>query len=274
MDQTEPNLTSFDDPALKGGIRRTWGAERAPDALRARVMALTGQNPDEQPAKHASAPAVIASIRPSVWRHPWTRYGMAAAAMVVVGFGLASSLDNRPVGGVGRGTPVTMASALPGPIAKGLVDSHDRCTTFPDHHAYPELSPGNYEAIRRRLQDNLGFPVIAGPIEEALGRGGWRFRGAAVCTVGDVRAAHLVFVRNGQAISVFSLPRSCCKSPGAESQECEDANPDHPIALFVWSNGVHCVVGSSEDRSLSVDEVRAVLEHLRPTVAGNAPAPR
>jgi hypothetical protein len=270
MDSTESNLTSFDDPTLKGAIQRTWGAERAPDDLRARVMALTGQNPAELAAEGASAPAVIASIRPSAWRHPWTRYGFAAAAMVVVGFGLASRLDNRPIGGSEHGTPVTMASALPAPIAKGLVDSHDRCSTFPSHDAYPELSPGNYEAIRRRLQDHLGFPVIAGPIEQALDRGGWKFRGAAVCKVGDVPAAHLVFVRNGQAISVFSLPRSCCHSPGSESHACEDPNPDHPIALFVWSDGLHCVVGSSEDRSLSVDEVRAVLEHLRPTIAGNA----
>jgi hypothetical protein len=273
MDTTEPNLTSFDEPTLKGAIQRTWGAERAPDDLKARVMALTGQNPEEQPADEASAPVVIASIRPSVWRHPWIRYGLAAAAMVVVGFGLASRLDNRPRGS-GVGTPVTMATALSAPIAKGLVDSHDRCSTFPNHDGYPELSPNNFEAIRRRLQDRLGFPVIAGPIEEALGRGGWRFRGAAICNVGDVQAAHLVFVRNGQAISVFSLPRSCCHSPGSESHECEDPNPDHPTALFVWSDGLHCVVGSSEDRSLSVDEVRAVLEQLRPTIAGNGAAPR
>jgi hypothetical protein len=277
MDPTEPNLASFDDPILRDAIRRTWGAERAPEHLRAQVMALTAQNPAAQfdPASAAAeAPAVITSLRPSIWHQPWIRYGFAAAAMVVVGFALASRLDNRPFSGPQIGAPVTFASTLSQPVAQGLVDSHDRCSTYPNHDAYPELSPGNYEAIRRRLQDQLGFPVIAGPIEEALDRGGWRFRGAAVCKVGDVPAAHLVFVRNGQAISVFSLPRSCCKTSVAESQACEDANPDHPSALFVWSNGVHCVVGSSDDRSLSVDEVRSVLEHLRPTVAGNGPAPR
>ena len=91
-------------------------------------------------------------------------------------------------------------------------------------------------------------------------------------TQGDHDAAHLVFVRAGQAISIFSLPRSICNDTGGDPRECEDANPDHPVAVFVWSDGVHCVVGSSTDRSLSVDQVRSVLEHLRPTLP--APPPR
>jgi hypothetical protein len=273
MDSTDANLSSFDDPGLKAAVRRAWGHERATEALRARVFALAAANRPLDSSAPTGAPAVITTIRPSVWQHPWLRYGLAAAAMVLIGFGVAYRLDDTPFGrdrfgGIG-GTEVTFTSTVPPPIAQGLLDSHDRCSKYPDHNAYPDVPGDNFPAMRRRLQEHLGFPVLAGNVEEALGRSGWRFKGAAVCKVGDVNAAHLVFVRDGQAISVFSLPPSSCRHAGRTPHECEDPNPDHPTAVFVWSDGVHCVVGSSTDRSLSLDQVRAVLEHLRRSLGAN-----
>src|SRR6188474_1526922 len=123
MEPTEPNLTPFDDPGLKAAVRRAWGAQQAPESLRARVMA------------DRSAPAVIGTIRPapapmgspSFWQQPWLRYGFAAAAMVVVGFGLAAMLD-RTRDRTGLGAEVTFASTVPQPVAHDLLESHDRCT--------------------------------------------------------------------------------------------------------------------------------------------------
>jgi hypothetical protein len=190
--------------------------------------------------------------------------------MVVVGFGLAAMLD-RTRDRTGLGAEVTFASTVPQPVAHDLLESHDRCTKYLDHNAYPDLTRDDFATMRQRLEKRLGFPVLAGNVEEALGRNGWKFKGAAVCKVGDVDAAHLVFVRDGQAISIFSLPRGTCRSPDGDPHEVDDANPDHPIAVFVWSDGVHCVLGSSTDRSLSVDQVRSVLEHLRPSLPAPAP---
>jgi hypothetical protein len=263
MERTENQLQPFEDPALKSAVGRAWGGERCPEAVRGRVMAALAaerESADERPA-------VLGSIGPSFWRQPWIRYGFAAAAMMVVGFGLASRLDRRndSLSGI-AGTEVTFTSTVPPDIARGLVESHDRCSKIPSHTNDLELSGQNFTAIRRRLEDHLGFPVLAGNVEEALGRNGWKVKGAAVCNVGGVDAAHLVFARAGQAISIFSLPPSACRHNGRDPQETEDANPDHPTAVFVWSDGVHCVVGSSTDRSLSVDQVKAVLEHLRPTL--------
>jgi hypothetical protein len=272
MGPTEPNLASFDDPGLKAAVRRAWGSETAPEALRAKVNSLRSSR--AAPSQVVAPPAVIGSIRPSFWQQPWLRYGFAAAAMVLLGFGIAYKLDPNHSGrssGI-SGTEVTYASTVPQPVARELLESHDRCSKYADHNAYPDLSPDDFSTIRQRLEKRLGFPVLAGNVEEALGRNGWKFKGAAVCKVGDVDAAHLVFVRAGQAISIFSLPRSICNDTGGDPRECEDANPDHPVAVFVWSDGVHCVVGSSTDRSLSVDQVRSVLEHLRPTLP--APPPR
>lgn len=267
MEPTEANLSIFDDRGLKAAVRRAWGDERAPEALRAKVTSVAlSASPTGR-----SAPAVIGTIHPSWWQRSILRYGLAAAAMILLGFGIAYRLDDTPFGrdrtggGLG-GTEVSFASTVPGPIAQGLVDSHDRCSKYPNHNVYPEISRDDFAAMRQRLERHLGFPVLAGNVEEALGRNRWIFKGAAVCKVGDVDAAHLVFVRDGQAISIFSLPPSSCRRAGRATQECEDANPDHPVAVFVWSDGAHCVVGSSTDRSLSVDQVRSVLEHLRPTL--------
>ena len=269
MERTETNHPSFDDTGLKAAVCRAWGEEHCPAAVRAGVMsAVEGVR-----AQTPNSPVVIATItpstRPSFWQQPWLRYGLAAAAMMVIGFGIASRLDNSSRDNIGfGGTEVTFASTVPAPIAAGLLESHDRCSKYDSHNAFPALTPDNFAAMRRKLEETLGFPVLAGDVEEALGRNGWQFKGAAVCKVGDVNAAHLVFVRNGQAISIFSLPPWSCRHAGPNATECEDANPDHPVAVFVWSDGVHCVVGSSTDRSLSVDEVRTVLEHLRPTLPG------
>lgn len=271
MEPTDAYLSTFDDPGLKAAVRRAWGHERAPEALRAKVMPLasnTSRNGE-------SAPAVIGTIQPSWWQRPSLRYGFAAAAMILVGFGIAYRLDDTPfgrdpVGGGVSGTEVSFVSTVPGPIAQGLRDSHDRCSKYPNHNVYPEISRDDYAAMRQRLERHLGFPVLAGNVEEALGRNRWNFKGAAVCKVGNVDAAHLVFVRDGKAISIFSLPPDSCRHAGRNSHECEDPNPDHPVAVFVWSDGVHCVVGSSTDRSLSVDQVRSVLEHLRPTLPNSS----
>jgi hypothetical protein len=262
MEPTESQLQPFDDPAFKAAVGRAWGGERCPDAVRNRVLAALASDSETVD----ESPSVIGRIRPSLWRQPWLRYGFAAAAMMVVGFGLASRLDHRNDGLSGiAGTEVTFTSTVPPGIARGLLESHERCSKIPIHSNDLELAGQDFAAIRRRLEVHLGFPVLAGNVEEALGRNGWRFKGAAVCNVGGVDAAHLVFARAGQAISIFSLPPSACRH-SADPHELEDANPDHPTAVFVWSDGVHCVVGSSTDRSLSVDQVRAVLEHLRPTL--------
>jgi hypothetical protein len=246
---------------LKAAVCRAWGEERCPEAVRSRVLAAAAGR------DATAAPVVITppeSRDPSFWQQPWLRYGLAAAAMMVIGFGLASRLDNSG-NDIGLGTQVTFTSTVPAPIAQGLLESHDRCSKYPSHNA-PGFAAGDFATMRRQLEQRLKFPVLAGNIEEALGANGWKFTGAAVCKVGDLDAAHLVFVRRGQAISIFSLPPYACRHADSGAHECEDSNPDHPVAVFVWSDGVHCVVGSSDDRSLSVDEVRAVLEHLRPTL--------
>ena len=277
MEPTESHVPTFDDPGLKAAVHRAWGGQRCPEALRAQVTAALHASRVTAPEQAAAdQPATRLPLRPttrpSFWQHPWLRYGLAAAATVLIGFGVAYRLDDTPFGreNFRGGTEVTFASTVPQPIAQGLVASHERCSKFEDHNG-AEIPADDFPEMRRRLEERLRFPVLAGDVEEALGVNGWTFKGAAVCKVGDIEAAHLVFARDRQAISIFSLPPWSCRHVG-RAHECEDPNADHPIAVFVWSDGVHCVVGSSKDRSLSVHHVKDVLERLRPTLP--APSPR
>ena len=270
MTPTDPD--TFHDPDLKASVRRVWGSETAPAALRERIAAMgfgaaSAPVADITPAPAARRPAWNWSLR-----HPRPLYGLAASLMIVVGFTVAYQLDQPPAWkaasdaygvvspptGVGV-PPATGPSALPSSLFDRLADAHARCVTFPDHDGFKGLARGDFAAVQQKLENELGFSVLAAPLDE--GQGGWNFRGAAVCPVGQVAAAHLVFARKGQAISLFSLPRASC--PRTRTGDVFfDEGRDYAAAVFVRNGGVHCVVGSSADGSLSADALRRIGEGL------------
>lgn len=263
MAPIEPN--SFDNPALKDAVRRVWGGETAPAPLRQRVEAM-GLGGAVGPAGPVLASGAVRrrGIGAAV-RHPWSIYGLAAAAMVLVGFVLASRLNEGPrtewAGGRSVQYSTNAMQVLPASVAKGIVDVHDRCRqNYPDHQQFKDVPREDFESLRRRLENELGFPVLAAPLD--AGEGGWDFRGGAICPVENHRASHLVFVRKGQIVSVFSLPRESC--PGAHgAQECEDPDPDHPLIVIVRPDGIHCIIGSSPDKSLSPEQLKRIGDRLR-----------
>src|SRR2546421_10588722 len=97
MRMTPTDLNSFDDPVLKDAVRRAWGTETAPAALRERIAAM-GIGAAKMPAA-AVMPTAAANRRGwvRILRHPNSIYGLAAAAMVLIGFAIAARLgDNGP----------------------------------------------------------------------------------------------------------------------------------------------------------------------------------
>jgi hypothetical protein len=267
---TPTDYDSFDDPVLKDAVRRAWGSETAPAALRERVVAL-GIGAAKAPLA-AVTPAVAANRRGwwTMLRHPNSIYGLAAAAMIVIGFAIGARLNvdsPRRFGGGSDGQyPVAAdygpaAPILPVPVLKGVLDVHDASRSNPASGAqFKDVPPGDFDALRKRMGRELGFKALAAPLADDDGP--WAFRGASVCEIGRFKASHLVFERGGEMISVFSLPRSSC--PDARiGRAYKIDDPDHPLVVFVRSDGVHFVVGSSEDRSLSPDDLLAVCERLR-----------
>jgi hypothetical protein len=275
MTTTDPN--SFHDPDLKAAVHRVWGNETAPAALRHRVYAM-GIGAARGPV--AGITPEPARGRPAwTWplRHPRPLYALAAALTMVLGFTVAYQID-RPAtssssssGGYARVVdpslsngpaaipPTTLPSALPPSLPERLADAHARCVGYRDHDGFKDLGRSDFGSLRQQLENELGFSVLAGAIGDD--ESGWEFKGAAVCPVGQIASAHLLFARRGQAVSLFSLPRASC--PQAKTGDVfEDGDRDHPMAVFVRPGGIQCVVGSSRDGSLTATDVRSIGDRL------------
>lgn len=240
---------SFDDPGLKAAIRRVWGQERAPSALRGRLLVAGGE------AVVQEAPASRAS-----WRLRRRTLGLAMAAMVLLAIGIGFQFWRNT-----HDTHGASASVLPASLANELVARHDDCCAAKDHHM-PGLSRDNFTFIGQQLHQKLGFPILAARLP-----GPWDFHGASICPVGNTPSGHLVFEKTGKQggaefVSVFSLPRGFVDDhcPSGDSAQIDN---QHPMAAFVTLAGFYCVVGSSTDGSLSLDQVRALRDQLRPDVA-------
>ena len=100
-------------------------------------------------------------------------------------------------------------------------------------------------------------PVLAAEMGE-----GWKFVGAAMCPVNGKPSAHLVYNRNGQWLSVFSMPASSCERVRSGGFGGERLN-DHMIAGFANTGGVYCMVGSCPNKGLPLDEIQKLLKKHR-----------
>jgi hypothetical protein len=223
---SEPQSENFDDPGLKAAIRRAWGAEQCPPALRERIIAECGQTPGMR----------IGPERPSLGRR-LIFYGWTAAAVMLIAVGLVFRF-HRP-GPNDHGSP-PVALALPTTLADELIARHDECCKATDHHM-PGLSRDDFPKIAQQLREKLGFPILSARLP-----GSWDFHGASVCPVGTTKSGHLVFERgNNEFVSIFSLPRQFV-SAMPSGKDFSETEQHHPIAGFATGDGFYCLVGSSK----------------------------
>ena len=256
---------AFEDPALREALRRAWGGELAPAALRDRVTRALREEP--------SAP-VLGGAR---WRiGSIGRLAAAAVVLLAVG-GVAGYFAGVFRDGGPSSRPVSnlpVGSRIPLTLATQLADVHLHCSAAPDHHGMASAGTDDFQIIATRLRSQLHHPVLVCPAGNPDGAGPWKFRGAAVCSVGEQPAGHLVFVRGQAAVSVFSLPAGVCPLLSVNDQ-CESRARNCDVAAFRQGEGFFCVVGSSADGSLTREQVRGLRDRLRPNViaAGNDSPP-
>src|SRR5258706_541696 len=119
-----------------------------------------------------------------------------------------------------------------------MVKTHDRCCKDSNAHRWNSIPQNDFVLMGQNMASRIKEPVLATDIGD-----GWTFVGAAMCWVGDKQSAHLVYRRNGQWLSIFSIPASSCERVRDGGLGCQQIK-DHMVAGFARTGGVYCMVGS------------------------------
>lgn len=278
--QTIPPTLAPDDPQLKAAIRRAWAGETAPPELRTHVREALANDTSESESGEPGPPAEEPVVRrppQAFWRRP-LGYGMAAAAAIAIGAGIAVVQMSRPAGSVEavaqqpstvgspEHAPVLVAS-LPTELGEQLARSHNACIRYhtPDHHLFKQAPKDNYKAIAQGLSVALNHPVIAVPMGTE-----WDFHGASICPVGKLKSGHLKFANGDAVVSIYSLPASA-NSACPEHQSCEGMVKGEPMAGFAEGGAFYCVVASTGGKTpVDLGQVRAIRDRLRGDVVARA----
>ena len=221
-------LDQFEAPELKAAVRRLYGSERSPAGLRQRVESIL------QADQASARPMRIYGAVGLQW---------AAAAVILIGLTglvLRASYERRhPVGGQ---------------TLLAMVHTHDFCCRAGNAHRRPGIPQNDFALMGQALASKIKEPVLASEIGD-----GWKFVGAATCPVDGKLSAHLVYFRNGQWLSIFSIPASSCEKVRDGGFGGERIN-DHMIAGFAHTGGVYCMVGSCPQKNLQLDEIERLLK--------------
>ena len=246
---SEADFDSFNDPALRSAVRRVWGDERAPAELREKLQELFPKPKRANPGAPFREPLVL--------RLRSTLYGLAAAAVFLFAVGLAFQ---DWVMGQRHSHIAPRVLALPSPVADDLVTQHDLMAKRPG----PAGGTAETADAKFQLESRLRFPVLA----MDLAGTDWKFRGAAVRTIHGGKSGQILFDAGGKKfISVFSMPPSTV-SGSAPACEYAQVAGTHPLAGFASNKALYCLVASSTDGSLTLDDIRTIRDSLRPAQGG------
>ena len=247
---TDEQRDDFDDPILKAALKRACGDERAPADLRRRIAAALANDSASAPRQPAIGPR---PIRP--WRRP---VYYAAAALLLIALGVSLYQLTRKEGGEG---PIPVNRVVADEVLVAMVRTHDRCVAEGDSHHLAGLPRDDFEAIGRSLAERVRHDVLSVNLADE----GWRFRGAAVCPVGERRAAHLVYARGSQTLSIFSVlvePR-----PDQTDSTCKTSVAAHPLAAMRIGKTVHALVCHGPANLMSPEECERLLNGHQDRIA-------
>jgi hypothetical protein len=258
---SDSEFKSFNDPALRAAVRRVWSDERAPQELRQRMMALcpTQSGPGKARGNRGR------SYEPVSMRIRSTLYGLAAAAIFLLAVGIAVADWNLGGRGPLRAPRVV---ALPTALSNDLYARHDADAKAAEHQLIG-VSQTDFKAMGKQLQQRLNFPVLAANLPGK----GWKFHGASVCKVGKTVTAHLLFDLYGKEyVSIFSMPVTEVADSG-RACDYSEISTRHVMAGFTTEVGFYCVVVTSVDNSITLEEVRTLRDELKPYLADVPPNP-
>lgn len=218
----------FEDPGLKKAVHQAWAGERAPGALRERLLAAAS-HPDSGRS----------------WRIFPRTSTFAAAALVLIAVGLGIYMLQKPA---------HEEYEFPASIVQAMDATHDFCAGHGDHHG-ATVPHSNFALIGQTMSAHLKRPVLAADLGSD-----WTFMGAAYCPVGKESSGHLLFKRNADFVSIFSLPVS-----GRENEEgaiYKTCTGPHPTAGFVKRGAMFCIVATSPSGQINSQEIERMRDRL------------
>lgn len=233
----EDDLQEFDDPALKAAIVSAFRHERAPAELRGRMASLLSQE-----------------ANPRYWtRRRILSYALAASVLLYIGGTIYLFLPKRE-------------KAVPDWFADAMITTHNNCVSLADHHLLANIPDNDLVAERKYLRETLGHPALAAMLDD-----GWKFKGAGVCQIANVPASHFLFEKDGDTISIFSVTTALLYSNHLQDgEEYSETRNGVQIAGFVYGGAIHCLLGESRTRKLTLGGIIAMRDQLRASPAGIA----
>jgi hypothetical protein len=262
----------FDDPALREAVRRACVRETAPPELRRRIegmmtaggLAAAAASPHVSPAAPAAPSASKpAKTPPSRWRislgeSPYKT--LAAAAIAIIAVSIAAIQIRNSIGPSKSNVPPA-AVTFPAAFAAELVRTHVNFAKYPDHQTIQGATPTTMTAELTKL---AGVPVAATELGD-----GWLFKGASTTTVSGTKAAHLLFARGNDLLSLFSMPAPPSYNQGA-SYPYHATIDGHPMAGFVHNGAIYCLVGSSPSGDITQKSIDPLLAKVQNSVLADA----
>jgi hypothetical protein len=213
------------------------GVDPAPAALRDRIQRLFA---DE------SAPIPLAGKPRSF--SLYARWITSAAAILLVGFIIFQTYRSSTLPAPGGGSPFPQATLV------ALVETHKRCCTHPTHRG-PNIRQDSFPAMAASFHQGLGkTPVLAADLSDT----NWKLRGGAICPVSSHQSAHLVFERNGQTLSVFSLDAQECQ--GVPDGIYQEQVNDCVLAISAKRGTLHCFLGHCPHGKIEASEMESLLK--------------
>jgi hypothetical protein len=229
-EMNESESEHFDDPQLKAALRRALPRERASVALQSRI---------EQS---------LADLSGASLRSGSSRRMLAAAAVLVIGIGLSVLFA---VGSKEQPAPQWFADSM--------VATHDQSVALPGHRLPDDIGSTDPATIQQKLVEKVGHPVMV-----AMPGDGWQFASAGVSEVSRIPAAHLIFTRGDQTLSIFSVPAGALYQNGSDGNlTYSQIDRNHEIAGFMYKNAVHCLVAYDKSGKLTLADTIKLRDQLR-----------
>jgi hypothetical protein len=273
----------FDDAGLKSALRRHYScSERCPNHLRQRIESLLHESVSSAPPAAASPsfrltafpaeqlePAVAAATALVAAEHASTSTAATttsttpatAATTTAAHWWVASGPSLAIAAGllVAIGTVTVLlahsSQALPQSLQIAAVTRHDHCCQHLTHRS-PEIPQDNFAMLGQYLRGQLKVPVLAADMR----RENWHFRGAAICPVGEVKSAHLLFDQDGRTLSVFSLPASSFPSLQDHKIYSSTAPEGHVLVAEREGSAIFCLVGQDPNGQFRPSDLQRLLK--------------